>query len=79
PYCTKCPDILETVKCYLLECPQYAQEHASLERNLQRATNDILFLLSDTAVTPFLLNFVNTTKCFRPSPGDVATHTQQAD
>ncbi|KAF8551746.1 hypothetical protein OG21DRAFT_1466738, partial [Imleria badia] len=71
PHCASCPDEIETVRHYLLDCPQFARERSLLTRSLRKSTLDIPFLVSDTAATTAVLNFINATKRFHASLGDV--------
>ncbi|KAF8548300.1 hypothetical protein OG21DRAFT_1382162, partial [Imleria badia] len=47
-HCASWPNVPETVKHYLIDCPQYTRERALLTRNLCKCTLNIPFLLSDT-------------------------------
>lgn len=79
PFCASCPNKVETVKHYLIECPQYAHERALLEQNIRHATYNIPLLLSDHTAIPALLKFVHATKRFQASLGDVSICARKLD
>jgi hypothetical protein len=77
PLSPEMPDVSESVKHFISECPQYAHERAQLVKTARRSAFNISFLLSDTTAIPHLLNFVNATKRFHASLGDISTKRQQ--
>jgi ribonuclease HI len=66
PSCPHCQGItVETVKHFLLDCPQYARKCHELRVKLRRNADSLSFLLSDPTATLPLLKFVHTTGHFK--------------
>jgi hypothetical protein len=66
PLCPHCQDTsIESVKHFLLECPQYARERHELRRKLRRNSDSISFLLSNPSAILPLLKFVHSTGHFK--------------
>ncbi|KIK76761.1 hypothetical protein PAXRUDRAFT_168813 [Paxillus rubicundulus Ve08.2h10] len=72
PYCPHCPGIREDVPHFMLKCPQYAREQQILTRHLRRRASYLPFLLSNSKAIPFLMNYINSTGCLKPTFGDVS-------
>jgi hypothetical protein len=66
PSCPHCQGItVESVKHFLLVCPQYAQEQHDLRVKLHCNADSISFLLSNPMATLPLLKFVHATGRFK--------------
>jgi ribonuclease HI len=70
PSCPHCQDNpAESVKHFLLDCPQYARERHELRRKLRRNADSLPFLLSHPSATLPLLKYVHATGRFKPHFG----------
>jgi hypothetical protein len=56
---------VETVKHFLLDCPQYIQERHTLRHKLRRNAGSISFLLSNPSAVLPILKFVHSTGRFK--------------
>jgi ribonuclease HI len=66
PSCPHCQGItVETIKHFLLDCPQYARERHELRLKLRRNCDSISFLLSNPSAILPLLKFVHATGRFK--------------
>jgi hypothetical protein len=66
PSCPHCQGItVETVKHFLLDCPQYVQERHKLRIKLRRNASSLSFLLSSPEAVLPLLKFVHATGRFK--------------
>lgn len=74
PFCPHCRGITaETVRHFLLDCPEYAHERHILQRKLRREAGNLSYLLSNpTALLP-LLRYVHSTKRLKPTLGSLHT------
>jgi ribonuclease HI len=67
PSCPHCQGItVETVKHFLLDCPQYAQQRHELLVKLRRNADSLSFLLSSPVAVRPLLKYVHATGRFKP-------------
>jgi ribonuclease HI len=60
PACPHCP-VPETVSHFLLQCPQYREERATLTQKLGRGAYVIPYLLSHKDAIPHLLHYIHRT------------------
>jgi hypothetical protein len=66
PSCPHCQGIIvETIKHFLLNCPQYTRQHHELHVKLRRNADSLSFLLSSPVATLPLLKFVHSTGHFK--------------
>jgi hypothetical protein len=66
PSCPHCQGItVETVKHFLLDCPQYVRERHKLRIKLRRNASSLSFLLSSPVAVLPLLKFVHATGQFK--------------
>jgi ribonuclease HI len=66
PSCPHCQGItVESVKHFLIECPQYTQERHELRTKLRRNADSLSFLLSSPVAALPLLKFVHATGRFK--------------
>jgi ribonuclease HI len=66
PSCPNCQGIVvESVRHFLLDCPQYVQERHDLQRKLRRDAGSLPFLLSSPVATLPLLKYVHATGRFK--------------
>jgi hypothetical protein len=66
PFCPHCQGItVETVKHFLLDCPQNVRERHELRIKLRRNTDSLSFLLSSPVAVLPLLKFVHATGRFK--------------
>ncbi|KAG1810870.1 uncharacterized protein BJ212DRAFT_1250973, partial [Suillus subaureus] len=71
PSCPHCPGVNETVHHYLLECLHFRHDCHTLIGALGRRATSLQFLLMDSDATPHLVSFVNRTKRFKTTLGEV--------
>ena len=69
PVCPYCGGIMvESVRHFVLECPQYCHEHfIHLTRPLKQRAESLAFLLLSSVALSHLLRYVDATKRFRPT------------
>jgi hypothetical protein len=66
PSCPHCQGItVETVKHFLLDCPQYARQRHELRLKLRRNSDSLPFLLSNPAASLPLLKYMHATGRFK--------------
>ena len=66
PSCPHCQGItVESVKHFLLDCPQYVREQHKLQTKLQHNSDSLSFLLSSPIAVLPLLKFVHATGRFK--------------
>ena len=76
PSCPHCQGItVESVKHFLLDCPQYVRERHELQTKLRRNSDSLSFLLSSPIAVLPLLKFVHATGRFKSFFGKDANET----
>ncbi|KAG2045434.1 hypothetical protein BDR06DRAFT_1015676 [Suillus hirtellus] len=66
-----CPQIVETVPHFLLDCRQYARERHILSNALRRQVSSLAYLLtSENAISP-LMRHINSTGRFKTTFGEI--------
>lgn len=72
PSCPHCRGIeAETVQHYLQTCPQYNNKRQKLQGKLERKYDNLPYLLIDPKATPHLIDYINSTKCFKTAIGHI--------
>ncbi|KAF8426144.1 hypothetical protein L210DRAFT_3420881, partial [Boletus edulis BED1] len=70
PHCTEAP-APETVRHYLLECPNYARERQSLRNAMGREADSIPYLLSKPSALPHLFKLIDAARRLKNTFGNV--------
>jgi ribonuclease HI len=71
PDCPHCPGITEDVKHFLFMCPNYEQPRANLRKQAGRKAYSVPFLTNTAKGARLLLRYVNDTKRFNITMGDL--------
>ncbi|KAG1782711.1 hypothetical protein EV702DRAFT_1192379 [Suillus placidus] len=68
--CPHCPQVIETVHHFLLECRHYRAERRILSVALGRQATSMQYLLTCEEAIPHLIQFINSTKRLAPIFGE---------
>jgi hypothetical protein len=71
PECPHCPTELETVKHYLLDCPQYVCERQVLRNKLGREAGELHTLVTDETAVNALMRFIEASGRLKTTFGEV--------
>jgi ribonuclease HI len=62
PACPHCPEVNETVRHFLFECPEYRAARNTMDRALRRRSHDIAYLFTNSRAIQVLTRYVADTK-----------------
>jgi hypothetical protein len=71
PRCQQCNEREETVHHFLVSCPKYARQHATLRKEIGPRASQLQQLLSNCHNTKALFTYIASTKRFDQTFGDV--------
>ncbi|OJA07514.1 hypothetical protein AZE42_13178 [Rhizopogon vesiculosus] len=71
PNCTHCPQSEETIHHFLFECRHFHRERHDLTNALGHKASSLSFLLTDINAIHYLVRFVNATKRFKTTLGEI--------
>ena len=79
PRCSYCPMIDETVHHFLFDCSQYQRERHVLACALGRQATSLPHLLAEAEATPHLARYVNATRRFKSTLGEILMPALEPD